>query len=335
MFPFDPLFRNPHLQTIAAHYWKRPDASARYRIESRMYRTEPDVEVLVQSQQPEGPVAGEIVMVHGLEGSGEAGYIRSLSAAALRAGFAAHRFHMRTCGGTERYCKTLYHAGLTTDLLAVLRQFRDAGRGPAFLAGFSLGGNVVLKLAGELGEAALPLIRGVCAVSTPLDLDACARRLAEPDNRLYQARFVRRMRGRMIATRSYTPRDFAGLRSVMDIDDHITAPSFGFGNAKSYYQSQSSIGFLAGLRVPAILIQAKDDTLVPFRIFESKAICSNPRVELLATDFGGHLGFLDRKPLRFWADHAILQWILGVAHAAAGALPGEAHRAPLRDTSAS
>src|SRR5271169_4588093 len=158
MVPFDPLFRNPHLQTIAGHYWKRSDERARYPVESRLYRTEPDVQVLVQSQQPEGPVDGELVMVHGLEGSGEAGYIRSLSGAALLAGFAAHRFHMRTCGGTERHCQTLYHAGLTSDLLAVLRQFCEAGRGPVFLVGFSLGGNVVLKLAGELGEAALPLI---------------------------------------------------------------------------------------------------------------------------------------------------------------------------------
>ena len=90
-------------------------------------------------------------------------------------------------------CQTLYHAGLTGDLLAVLRALRAEGRAPAFLAGFSLGGNVVLKLAGELGEAAADLLRGVCAVSTPLDLEACARRISEPDNRLYEQRFVRRM----------------------------------------------------------------------------------------------------------------------------------------------
>src|SRR5260370_29489744 len=140
MVPFPPLFLNPHLQTIAAHYWKRPDVRARYPVESRLYRTEPDVQVLVQSQQPDGPVSGHLVMVHGLESSGDAGYIRSLSAAALGAGFAAHRFHMRTCGRTERYCQTLYHAGLTSDLLAVLRQFLNDGRSPVFLAGFSLGG---------------------------------------------------------------------------------------------------------------------------------------------------------------------------------------------------
>jgi predicted alpha/beta-fold hydrolase len=312
MLPFEPLFRNPHLQTIAANYWKRPDDRARFPLESRLYRTEPDVQVLVQSQYPEGAAAGAIVMVHGLEGSGESGYIRSLSSAALHAGFAAHRFHMRTCGGTERHCRTLYHAGLTSDLRAVLREFRDAGRPPAFLVGFSLGGNVVLKLAGEMGEAALPFIRGVCAVSTPLDLAACARRIAEPRNRLYQTRFVRRMRARMFATGRYAASDFAGLRSVMEIDDRITAPSFGFGDAANYYQSQSCIGFLDGLRVPALLIQAKDDGFVPFQIFASDAVRLNPRVQLITPDHGGHLGFLGRKPHRFWADETIMNWI--VAH---------------------
>jgi predicted alpha/beta-fold hydrolase len=307
--PFDPLFRNPHLQTIAANYWKRPDDGARFPIESRLYRTEPDVQVLVQSQYPEGEAAGAIVMVHGLEGSGESGYIRSLSSAALHAGFAAHRFHMRTCGGTERHCGTLYHAGLTSDLLAVLREFHAAGRPPAFLVGFSLGGNVVLKLAGEMGEAALPFVRGVCAVSAPLDLAACARSIAEPRNRIYQTRFVRRMRARMCATGRYTVHDFAGLRSVMEIDDRITAPSFGFGDAANYYRSQSSIGFLDGLRVPALLIQAKDDGFVPFQIFDSDAVRSNPRVQLIAPDHGGHLGFLGRKPHRFWADETIMNWI--------------------------
>ena len=101
MVPFDPLLRSPHLQTIAAHFWKRPDLAVEFPVERRLYRTEPDVQVLVCSQRPRGEARGEIFMVHGLEGSGEAGYIRSLSAAALSAGFAAHRFHMRTCGGTR------------------------------------------------------------------------------------------------------------------------------------------------------------------------------------------------------------------------------------------
>ena len=303
MGPFVPLFRSPHVQTIAAHYWKRPGSAVP--IERRFFETEPGVQVLVETQRPRGDAVGQILMVHGLEGSGSAGYIRSLSAAALEAGYAAHRFHMRTCGGTEHLCQTLYHAGLTSDLLAVVQQLGA----PSFLVGFSLGGNVVLKLAGELGEGASGLIAGVCGVSTPLDLAACARRIASRDNRLYEARFVRRMRARLCATGRYSARDFAGLRSVMDLDDRITAPSFGFGNAANYYRTQSALGFLHAIRVPALLIQAKDDTFIPFEIFESAAVRSNPRIELLATEHGGHLGFLGRRPHRLWADQAIMNWI--------------------------
>ncbi|MGA2267685.1 MAG: alpha/beta fold hydrolase [Bryobacteraceae bacterium] len=311
MVPFDPLFRNPHWQTVAGHLWKRDGAEVRFPLQRRLFQTEPDVRVLVESQRPEGRAAGEIVMVHGLEGSGEAGYMRSLSAAALRAGFAAHRFHMRTCGGTERLCRTLYHAGLTSDLEAVLRQFRSEGLAPAFLVGFSLGANVALKLAGEMGESAPPLIRGVCAVSAALDLAACARSIAEPRNRLYERRFVRRMCARLCATGRYEKRNFRGLRSVIDIDDRITAPSFGFGDAANYYRTQSAIRYLEGIRVPVLLIQAKDDTLVPFEIFASGAVRVNPWIQLLATEHGGHLGFLGRQPHRYWADDAIMEWIIG------------------------
>jgi predicted alpha/beta-fold hydrolase len=250
-------------------------------------------------------------MVHGLEGSGEAGYIRSLSTAALRAGFAAHRFHMRTCGGTEHLCQTLYHAGLTSDLLAVLREFRGAGRAPAFLVGFSLGGNVVLKLAGEMGEAARECLQGVCTVSAPLDLAACARRIGERDNRVYEARFVRAMRKRLGATGRYQASDFAGLRSVFELDDRFTAPSFGFGDAANYYRTQSAIGYLEALRVPALLIQAKDDTFVPFAVYESAAVRSNQWIDLVATEYGGHLGFIGREPYRLWSDAVIMEWIGG------------------------
>jgi uncharacterized protein len=313
MVSFDPLLRSPHLQTIAAHFWRRPDAAAEFPIERRLYRTEPDVQVLVCSQRPHGEARGELFMVHGLEGSGEAGYIRSLSAAALRAGFAAHRFHMRTCGGTEHLCQTLYHAGLTSDLLAVLREFRRDGRAPAFLAGFSLGGNVVLKLAGEMGESAREYVQGVCSVSAPLDLAACARRIGERDNRVYEARFVRAMRQRLFATGRYHKREFAGLRSVFELDDRFTAPSFGFGDAANYYRTQSAVGYLAGVRVPALLIQAKDDTFVPFAIYESAAVSSNPWIQLMATERGGHLGFIGRRPNRFWSDEVIMEWIAGAA----------------------
>jgi predicted alpha/beta-fold hydrolase len=97
----------------------------------------------------------------------------------------------------------------------------------------------------------------------------------------------------------------------MDIDDRITAPSFGFGGAANYYATQSAIRYLVGIRIPVLLIQAKDDTLVPFEIFASESVRSNPWIELRATEHGGHLGFVGRKPNRFWADEAIMEWIAG------------------------
>lgn len=303
--PFEPLFRDPHLETIAAHFWPRPDPDIVSPPERRFVRTEPDVEVLVESQRP-AQTHGHVVLVHGLEGSGKAGYMRSLSAAALTVGFAAHRFHMRSCGGTESRCNTLYHAGLTSDLLAFLRQLGA----PAYLVGFSLGGNVALKLAGELGESAAPLIHGVCAVSTALDLAACARRIHQPDNFFYERRFVRNMLARLRATGRYTARDLAGLHSVVGIDDRITAPSFGFGNAENYYRTQSALGFLGAIRVPVLLIQAKDDSFVPFAAFQSEAVRSNPHIELLATEHGGHVGFIARRPPRLWLDETVIKWIL-------------------------
>lgn len=276
-------------------------------MESNYVRTDPDTEVLVQTQRPENARA-EVTFVHGLEGAGTAGYIVSMAEACLSRGFVTHRFHMRTCGGTEGRTNTLYHAGLTSDLRTFLER-RAGPRRPMFLVGFSLGGNVVLKLAGEMGDAAKDLIAGVCAVSTPIDLGACARRIDERDNVLYQRRFVARMRERLIATGRYTREQFKNARSIYTIDDLLTAPSFGFGTAENYYATQSSKAFLGGIRVPTVLIQAKDDTFIPFEIFDHPALRSNPYLTLIATEFGGHLGFLQRTGRRFWLDETVTEWI--------------------------
>ena len=276
-------------------------------MESRFFETEPGVQVLIQTQRPQGTASAAIVIVHGLEGSGEAGYVRTMSYAALRAGFIVHRFHMRTCGGTERLCQTLYHAGLTSDLLAFLTAQRQVTT-PTFLIGFSLGGNVVLKLAGELGEEARSLISGVCSISTPIDLAACARRIGQLDNRLYERRFVKRMRQRVFATGRYTRRQLEAP-SLYAFDDRITAPSFGFRGADHYYGSQSAIGFLDRIRVPALLIQAKDDTFIPFESYDHPSFQKNPFLQLIATEHGGHLGFLSRKSPRFWVDGTVIEWI--------------------------
>jgi predicted alpha/beta-fold hydrolase len=312
MRPFVPIVRNPHLLTVLGNFWPRGYDFSPFVKERRLVRTDPDTQVLVETQRPTAAPVGHVVLLHGLEGSGEAGYIRSMSWQALSAGFIAHRFHMRTCGGTGHLCKTLYHGGLTLDLRVFLRELRSEKDGlPIFLIGFSLGGNVSLKLAGEEGETDLGLINGVCAISTPIDLAACARRIGQPDNALYQGRFLARMKERLIATGRYTKADLAGFKTLWDIDDRVTAPSFGFDGAAHYYGTQSAQNFLHAIRVPAMLIQAKDDSFIPFEIFRHPAIAANPNLNLVATEHGGHLGFIARHAPRFWVDHAAMEFIRG------------------------
>jgi len=312
--PFRPFFKNPHLATIAGNFWPRPHSEKRWPLKQRIYQTEPGVRIRVDSQRPEGHARGELILVHGLEGSSNAGYLRSMSAAALQAGYAAHRINLRSCGGTEDLALSNYHSGQTSDVLYVIRECKRAGAGPIFLVGFSLGGNVSLKLAGELGERAGELLAGVCAVSTPIDLAACAAALARRENFLYDRRFLRALK-RKIRTRArqapeiYTPQHLARIHTIRDFDEYYTARLFGFGTAANYYKTQSSNQYLEKIRIPALLIIAKDDPLIPFSVYAHPAFQSNPCLRLLAVEHGGHLGFIARGRPRFWLDGVVLEWI--------------------------
>jgi predicted alpha/beta-fold hydrolase len=312
--PFVPLFRNPDLLTIAAHLWPRRLDHRRYPVHRRLYRTDPETRVLVEEQRPEGNARGDVILVHGLESSSRAGYLRSLAQALLDAGFSAHRLNLRSCGGTEALCRTAYHSGLTCDLGAVARILAAGGR-PVFVVGFSLGGNVALKLAGELGEDACGLIAAVCAVSTPLDLAACVGQLERPRNRLYELRFLRALRRRMRIKHRQFPDAFpldglSSVRSVREFDDRFTAPGFGFRNAAEYYETQSAIHFLPSIRVPALLIHAADDPFIPPEVYRSVP----PAIQVISADHGGHLGFLSRRRPRFWLDAVIVDWITARGH---------------------
>jgi hypothetical protein len=323
MRAFEPLFRNPHILTILGNFWPREYDFARFPMEKRLIRTDPDTTVLVQTQRPSVAPLGHVVLLHGLEGSGEAGYIISMAWDVLNAGFIAHRFHMRTCGGTEDLCKTLYHAGLTSDLRVFLESLAGERDGlPVFLIGFSLGGNVALKLAGELGDT--NLIQGVCAISTPIDLAAGVRRIGKLDNRIYERRFLKRMRERLFATGRYSREQLAAARTLYEIDDQITAPSFGFEGADHYYATQSSQDYLDRIRVPTLLIQSKDDTFIPFEMFRHPALESNRCLRLTATEHGGHLGFLSKKGGRFWLDEVAIEFLKGVLAGSARSMAGGA-----------
>jgi predicted alpha/beta-fold hydrolase len=312
--PFSPYFRNPHLATLAGNFWKRPADEVRFPARQVLYPGEPGTQVLVEENRPQGAPRGEVFLMHGLEGSSRSGYMLSMGLELARAGFVAHRVNMRSCGGTEHLTPTLYHSGLTVDLLAMLESFRAQGRGPLFIAGYSLGGNLVLKLAGELGERARGLLAGVCAVSTPIDLQACVRAIGKRSNWVYEQRFVKRLCERYRRKHGAAPDRFPldgidRVRTIYEFDDLCTARAFGFGNAANYYRTQSSLQFLPSIRVPTLLLQAQDDPMVPFGIFTGDEVRSNPNLTLVATPYGGHLGFISRERPRFWADEVLTDWI--------------------------
>ncbi len=315
MEPFVPLVANPHLLTILAHFWRTGLDESRFPVERNLYRTGPEIDVLVESQHPPAKPAGEIVLVHGLEGSSQAGYMKTMARVALEAGYAAHRLNLRSCGGTESSSKSAYHSGMTADLLAVLRQLSSDGRGPLYAVGFSLGGNVVLKLAGELGDAARGLLAGVCGVSTPIDLDESTRSLERRQNRMYELRFLKRLKRRIRTLNALRPGAFPvdgldAVRGLREFDDRFTSRYFGFRDAADYYRTQSCSRFLDSIRIPTLLVQAKDDPVIPFRIFERPEVSRNPAIKLIAAAHGGHLGFLSRRPPRFWAERTVMDWIV-------------------------
>jgi hypothetical protein len=320
--PFEPLFRDPHLQTIAGRYWPTRFAENSWPTQQRYFSTEPGVQVLAHCNVcADGPRMAEhngrngaqrpvVLALHGLTASSQAPYMLNLALRALSAGFHVIRLNVRNCGGTEGLSPTLYHSGLTADLRAVVEQLAPT---PLFLAGFSMGGNMVLKLAGEWGEQPPSHVRGVCGISVPIRLGVCARRLSERQNRIYEIRFLRELRQTLLCKQRAMPEQFAlpnwnGIRTIYDFDEAITAPAFGFRSADHYYETQSAAGFLDKIRVPALLIQAQDDPFIPFDVFGDLTLEQNPNLYLQAPAHGGHVAFLARRAPRFWAIEQAVQF---------------------------
>ena len=309
---FQPLLRHPHLLTIAGNFWPRELDLGRFPATRVEYAIDACTTVVAYEHQPIGQARGQIVFLHGLEGSADAGYIVSFAQQALERGYGVHRLNMRTCGGTEPLSETMYHSGLTDDPRFVCERLTARNLGPRFLVGFSLGANVALKLAGELGASGL--LAGVCAVSAPIRLADCVRVIDKPANFVYARRFVSRLCDRVRRKSSLSPHLYStdGLdkvRSIWEFDDRYTAPLFGFGTAANYYATQSAGNFLGSIRIPTFVVTAQDDPLVPFEIYRHEAFEQNRALTLLAPAHGGHLGFLSRRRPRFWLDGVCLDWI--------------------------
>jgi uncharacterized protein len=290
--------------------------------EARYFEVAADTRVLAHCHwQPERRLRPALIALHGLEGSSSAHYMRGLAHKAFAAGFSVVLLNQRNCGGTEALCAGLYHSGLTADADFVIRELAgNDGIGAIVVAGYSLGGNLALKLAGDYGEAPPPELRGVCAVSPVLELAACVRSLERRPNVIYQWNFVRGLKARMRRKDQCTPGRFpvgrlAEIRTVRAFDEIFTAPHFGFRDAEDYYRRASAMRVIDRIRVPALIITAEDDPFVPIAPFRSAALTENPHIRLIATPHGGHCGFVEAKTAGsdgYWAERTIVEFATSV-----------------------
>jgi predicted alpha/beta-fold hydrolase len=315
---YRPRFTSGHVQTLYAWARRRtfprlPDPDTRY------FDVADEARVLAHCHwHPRRTEHPTLLLLHGLEGSSQAHYIRGVSDKAWTAGWNLVRLNQRNCGGTERLSRGLYHSGLTHDPLFVLRELIAAdGVSAIAVAGYSLGGNLTLKLAGELGDAAPPELKAVCAVSPTMDLACCVNALERRSNAAYQWNFVRNLKGRMRRKAAAFPGDYSvdALRRVWTVrgfDEAYTAPHHHFRDAADYYHQASAVRVIDRIRVPALIITAEDDPFVPTAPFRDTAVTANPNITVVVTTHGGHCAYVEQAAGNYdgyWAEREIVRFV--------------------------
>ncbi|HEV7510366.1 MAG TPA: alpha/beta fold hydrolase [Candidatus Acidoferrum sp.] len=311
-----PVLRGAHMMTVAPVFWPRTFSLPPP--EDRLFQVDPESRLLAHCHwQPGQPSdAPVIVIVHGLEGSSNSDYSRGIAEGAFKRGYNAIRMNQRTCGGTELLTPTLYNSGMSSDYRAVCEELaNNDGFKQIFFVGYSMGGNLVLKMAAEYGDSFPQALRGICAVCPAVDLAACADALERWDNQVYQHHFVASLmdRYRRKATsmpERYVQNKLPPVRTVRQFDDIITAPIFGYRDAHEYYEAASAKRILARLRVPTLLITAKDDPFVPYSSILAAGAEKNPAIQLVAPEHGGHCAFISNKTgqARFWAEQCVVDF---------------------------
>jgi predicted alpha/beta-fold hydrolase len=261
-----------------------------------------------------------LIALHGLNGSSDAHYMKGLAAKAYARGLNVVRLNQRNCGDTEHLSAGLFHSGLTADAAHVVRELVDVDRLPALaVAGYSLGGNLALKLAAEYGDWAPPQLTAIAAVSPIIEIEACVRALERPGNRIYNWNFVRDLKRRMRRKERVHPglfdlRTLAAVRTVREFDAAYTAPYFGFASAEDYYHRASAMRIIERIRVPTLIITAEDDPFVPAESFRDPKLANNRRIDLRISAHGGHCGFVGPTSPGddgYWAEKQIVEFVVG------------------------
>jgi predicted alpha/beta-fold hydrolase len=315
-FEAHPLLKNGHAMTIASAFLPR-----RFDIplaEVRLFQVDPESRLLAHCHWQSGKRkdAPVLVIVHGLEGSSDSNYVRGIGEKAFHRGFHVVRMNQRNCGGTEALTPTLYNSGMSGDYRAIFEELSSGdGFEQIFFVGYSMGGNLVTKMAGEFGPAVPKALRGVGVVCPAIDLGASADALESLENCVYQRRFVNGLMSRYARKQKLFPDRYRSdglgpVRTVRQFDDVITAPQFGYRDAQDYYDDVGAKRVAAQIRVPLLMITAQDDPFVPYASFLAAKIIENPAILFVAPTHGGHCGFISRHSgtERFWAEQRIVDF---------------------------
>jgi uncharacterized protein len=310
--------QNGHLMTLYSwgnpRYFPRlPKPARRYFDVARATRVVADCH-----WQAEPWAHATLIALHGLNGSSEAHYMQGLAAKAFARGMNIVRLNQRNCGDTEHLSEGLFHSGLTADAAHVVDELTRVDGLPAIgVAGYSLGGNLALKLAGEYGAFAPKTLVGVAAVSPIIEISECTRALERKGNGIYQWNFVRDLKRRMRRKDACHPGHFDltkldAIKTVREFDETYTAPYFGFRNAEDYYHRASAMRVIDRVQVPALVITAEDDPFVPSEPFRQPAVTGNPHIDLRISAHGGHCGFVGPRSGMddgYWAENQIVDFL--------------------------
>jgi uncharacterized protein len=286
--------------------------------EDHLVEVEPGVKVLCRCHwQPDRAAALTVVIVHGLEGSSDSGYMLGIAEKGLTAGMNVVRMNQRNCGGTEGLSPTLYHSGRSGDVAAVAKHLIRIDKiSRLALVGFSMGGNLVLKLAGEWGKEGPPPFRTVVAVCPALDLAASADALHIGRNRLYEQYFLVQLRRRLREKARLFPGEFDvsrldGISTLREFDDRITAHYCGFEGASDYYARSAASNVVDRIAVPAFILHAANDPFIRILPETRRKIVSNPHITFLETEDGGHCSFIaDRDGYDgHWAERQVVEFL--------------------------
>ena len=299
--PFRPrrFLAGGHAQTIVGNFLPRTNLLPPP--EERLFSVEPEVQVLCHCHwQADRREAMTLVIVHGLEGSSESQYVIGTGSKAWAAGMNVVRMNMRNCGDTENLGPTLYNSSMSGDVGAIAQTLIEQdGLQKLALVGYSMGGNLVLKLLGEWGEQTPPELKAGVGVSPVMDLAPSADALHNPANRIYEWKFLNGLRRRMLRKAALYPeryrvnrRDLRRLRSIREYDDQIVSPYCGYRDADDYYDRAASANVLDRIAVPTFILHAEDDPFIRVLPATREKLLNNPSITFVETKHGGHCAFL-------------------------------------------